>query len=479
MEIKKRELTKTRSRKKIVVLSSLIGVLFLGCIGDPKTNPIQIPSPYTYGKMTKINRYKDKYQIILGNFGASLSKYIKLKYSSYHNINIEVNEIKNNSSDGKLPVSSQGMLINSVAMLTATSGNFFIPKKIMIDENAFTGNDDMEKYLNGVARVLQLEGSIDRADIIYSKSNSLNADGTMTYKGHRVDLGFENEDTDNIREISLTLRFIDKRKGEHFNSYSRYGTASNSIRVAKKTDGSGFGVFLLGSGITHNSSKTYTPGIHQAIKILVEHTIIQAFGRNFEVPYWNSSRMYSVDELQENNMRLDWNNKNHDEKLREVQIVLNMYGFSIPLDVKDSKKKKLSLKKTELALQAISKYIGINGNIENFNYYFNLYNNMPFAGFFPRNYNNLRAEIVNINSGKLPNYVEHTPRPLPKAPSHRDRSNSTVIFHTGTNMDIISGGRRGVEEDYTTHSNKPHAPKRQYYDEKKKSIDEEEANLFN
>jgi len=470
-----------RSRKRIV-FSSIIGLLFSGCIssgGEYKNHTVRTPPKHVYRNMTRINQYKDKYQIILGNFGASLSDYARLKYSTYRDINIEVNEIENKTSDGKIPISSQGMLINSVGMLTATSKNFFIPRKIMIDKGTFIAEDDMNSYLNGVARVLQLEGSIDRSDVIYSKSNALSGDATMTYRGHRADLGFEREDKDNIREISLSLRFIDKRKGKGFNTYARYGHAENSIRVAKKTDGSGFGVFLLGSGVTNSSFKTYTPGVHQAIKILIQHTLIQAFGRYFEVPYWHCSDMYTVDEVQKNNMRLDWNSKSHDKKIRDIQLVLNMYGFSIPMDAKDEKEKKLALKKTDLALNAIKNCLGISGNIENFNYYFNLYNNMPFAGFFPNNYNNLRAEIINLNSGNLPNYVDNNPRPLPAKPNKRNQ-NSTVIIHSGRDIDIISDRSSRTDRVEKYQETRRYTPTRRpsFYDKNKQSIDDAEANLF-
>ena len=453
--------------KKRIVYS--LGAMILLSACSP-SEPSFVPSPRVLAyKMIKMNKYEDKYQIILGNFGSSLSKYAKLKYSSYKDINIEVYEVKNKTTDGALPFSSQGMLLNSVGMLTATSQNFFPLKKIMSDPGTITQIKDVGTYDKKVARVLQLEGSIDRSDIIYSKNDSKSADVTGTFSGHRIDGGYSHEDNDEIREISLSLRFIDKRDS-NFNTYSRYGHAENSIRISKKTNGSGYGVFLFGSGISSSASETLTPGVHQAIKILVQHTVIQAFGRNFEVPYWNCSPMYKVDKVQKNNMKLEWIEKTKDEKIKEIQLVLNMYGFSIPFHSKDEEVKKLAIKKTKLALMSITKYLGIRGNVDNFDYYFKLYNNMPFAGFFPKNYTNLLNDINIINSGKLPVYKEPE-RTLPLAPKPV-LQNSTTIIHTGD----VSFFQDGSD---VPPKPKPTAPSESnYYDKQKQEIDRLEADLF-
>ena len=423
---------KFKHRKKVLFLG-LVGTLLSGCSRDK--NYIDDYTVRTVHQlshdMTKVVNYKDKYQLILGNFGASLSQYARFKYAHYRDINIEVYEIVNKTTDDKLPFSSQGMLLNSVGRLTATSGNFFPLKHITADIGTIVAVDDATKYTE-VPRVLQLQGSIDRSDIIYSKSHDGSVDGTGSYHGQSGDLGFSRNDSDNIREISLSLRFINKQKGTGFNTYSRYGYAENTIRISKKSFGRGFGVFLLGNGVTSNASKTITPGVHQAINILIQHTIIQAFGRNFEVPYWHCSDMYQVDELQKNNMRHDWARKSEDAKIKAIQLVLNMYGFSIPI----GSKAEPAIKKTELALIAIKQYLGFDGNIQDFNYYFNLYNNMPFAGFFPKNYNALKVGIDNVNSGELPFYVEKK-RALPKLPVPREiESSSTIIRGDGT-TDIV------------------------------------------
>lgn len=455
--------------KKRVVYSTIGVIALLGCTpSEPSFNAIS-SQRVLLNRMMRMANYEDKYELILGKFGESLSKYAKLKYSTYKDINIEIYEVKNKTTDGSIPMSSQGLLLNSVGMITATSQNFFPLKKIMSDIGTITRVKDINTYDKKVARVLQLEGSIDRSDIIYSKNDSKNIDGTGTVSGHRIDGGYSYQDNDEIREISLSLRFIDKRDN-NFNTYSRYGHATSSIRIAKKTNGSGYGVFLFGSGISSNASKTLTPGIHQAIKILVEHTAIQVFGRNFEVPYWNCSNMYKLDEIQKQNMLIEWGRKTKDKKIREIQLVLNMYGFSIPLHSKDEKIKNLAIKKTKLALIAITRHLGIRGNINDFNYYFSLFNNMPFAGFFPKNYNNLVNDINSINSGNLPIYREPQ-RTLPLAPEPT-LTNSTTVYHIG-DISVVQEHRRD-----TSVIPKPKSPPSKSDDYDKQEIDRLEADLF-
>lgn len=441
------KIMKLKNKKQIVLSIITIG-FFSGCMGSSSypLPTVQLPPEHVYNNMLSFNKNQDNYQLVLKKFGASLSQYARLKYSRYRDINIEVSDITNKTTDMEISNSSQGLLLNSLDFLTASNRNFFNTKNITISNNTFMAARNMEDSFD-VPRVLEIVGSIDRSTVIYSKSRNFDGDATMTSDGKRADLGYGRESKDEVREISLSLRFVDRRKG-NFSSYSRYAHGENSIRVTKKTDGSGFGVFLLGSGITGSGFKTYTPGVGQAIKILIEHTLIQAFGRNFEVPYWHSSPMYRVDEIQKSNMRDSWHSKNSNQKIKEVQIILNMYGFSIPIDSKTKKEKKLALKKTQLALDAIAKYVGIKGRVQSFDYYFNLYNNMPFGGFFPQNYNNLRVEIVNINSGKLPRYVE-PPRPLPPQPDKSKRGSSTVIIYGG-NMGVVTpyGGFERVQPIY-------------------------------
>jgi len=413
--------------KEVLSLGMIMGVLLSGCTSGGDGGGY-----YPHPPRPKVVHYKNKYQLVLGNFGASLSRYAHLKYSAYNNINIEVYEILNKTADDKLPISSQGMLLNSVGRLTETSGNFFPLKHIMADIGTIVTVDDSVKYTE-VPRILQLQGSIDRSDIIYSDTTDSSVEGTGTYRGQGGDLSFSRDKSNNIREISLSLRFINKQKGTGFNTYSRYGYASNTIRIAKKTHNRGFGVFLLGNGVTGNESKTVTSGVHQAINILIQHTVIQAFGRNFEVPYWHCGDMFQVDEVQKNNMRIDWGRKSEDAKIKAIQLVLNMYGFSIPIGSREE----LVLKKTELSLIAIKQHLGIDGTIQDFNYYFNLYNNMPFAGFVPKNYETLKVAITNINNGKLPIYVEPV-RPLPKPPVPREMESSSIVIHSdGTTSTII------------------------------------------
>ena len=337
----------------------------------------------------------------------------------------------------------------------------------MSDEGTIVTVDDVQKY-SEVARVLRLQGSINRSDIIYSKSYSNSIDGTITHRGGSSDLGLSRDNSDNIREISLSLGFIDKRKGEGFNDYSRYGYAENTIRVSKMSNDRGYGVFILGNGVTGNASKTITPGVHQAIKILIEHSVIEAFGRNFEVPYWHCSDIYKLDEVQKNNMRFDWGRKTYKDKVKAIQLVLNMYGFSIPMGSKDN----LSVKKTELALNAIEKYLNISGNIKDFNYYFNLYNNMPFAGFIPNNYSALQKAINSINSGNLPSYVEH-PRPLPIKPKPSETKATSVILRGDGSTDIIYHPVvKPTKKDIKKEIDKSEI------DLSKQRIDEAEAELF-
>jgi len=444
----------------------MVGTLLSGCTKDSShIDDYTVRSiPRLTSSMSHITNYEDKYQLILGNFGASLSQYARFKYANYRDINIEVYEILNKTADDKLPFSSQGMLLTSIGRLTATSGNFFPLKHITADIGTIVTADDSVKYTE-VPRVLQLQGSIDRSDIIYSKSNDSSVEGTGTYHGNSGDLGFSRNDSDNIREISLSLRFINKQKGTDFNTYARYGYAENTIRIAKKSSGRGFGVFLLGNGVTNNASKTITPGVHQAIKILIQHTIIQAFGRNFEVPYWNCSDMYKVDELQKNNMRHEWSRKNQNSKIKAIQLVLNMYGFSIPIGSQEQP----ALKKTAFALMAIKESLGIDGSIQDFNYYFNLYNNMPFAGFFPKNYDALKLKIDNVNSGKLPNYVEPI-RPLPKPPTPSDIESSSTIIRADGTTDIVIHHKPTPMPKAT--------PIVDIRSEKQRAIDKEEALLF-
>lgn len=463
--------------KKKIILSVISAVYLSGCSSAERNIDynMHVPRQSVYNKMIKVKQYEDKYEIILGNFGASLSKYARFKYPTYKNINIEIAEMKNKTSDGEIPISSQGVLINSLGRLTATSRNFFPLKKIMVDKGTLVIQDDLNKYAK-VARVIQIEGSINRSDVIYSKNNSFTGDATMTSRGHRADLGFETQDNDSIREISLSLHFVDKRDGRGFNDYARYGQAENSIKLAKKSDGSGYGVFLLGSGITNSGFRTFTPGVHQAIKILVQHTLIQTFGRYFEVPYWNCSDMYTVDKMQKNNMKLDWESSSLEKKRKAIKLVLNMYGFSIPIQNKDAKEKELAIQKTELALKAIEKRLGITGTINDFNYYFNLYNNMPFAGFFPKNYNSLISDIKTINNGGLPNYRE-TKRSLPLIPQQRNTENSTVIIRSDGGMDIIQYPKR-EERNNPIPIIQHKSSNSSVYDLDKQHIDEAEANLF-
>ena len=63
-------------------------------------------------------------------------------------------------------------------------------------------------------------------------------------------------------------------------------SASNEIKIQKKSNSNDFGFSILGTGFGINNSKMKSQGVHEALKILVNFSAIELIGKIGNLPYW-------------------------------------------------------------------------------------------------------------------------------------------------------------------------------------------------
>jgi hypothetical protein len=107
--------------------------------------------------------------------------------------------------------------------------------------------------------------------------------------------------------------------------------ATNSMRVLNDTEEDSFDFAIYGNGFGMNSNTRYLQGRHNAIRLLVDLSIVQLLGRYFSIPYWRCLPNATPDSFVLQRIAKGYLANDSVTRIKWMQDTLKDYGF--PLEV--------------------------------------------------------------------------------------------------------------------------------------------------
>lgn len=218
---------------------------------------------------------KTPYDEALVQFGKMLEAY------NINEIRVQSKVISNQTAEKELPDDVSRMLISAVNKIgkkvvytpydpnyvlneSNTGGNIAraLPQVVLAG-----GITEFDKDLIEKSRELKAEASVQKGDY----GSKYNHDGGA---GYNAESG--------VSRITLDLQLLNYKT----QTYMPGIQGINSVNIRKTKLGWGVGYFFQGSGMSFQYSLQKKQGKYQALRLLVELSVLEVLGKYFDIPYW-------------------------------------------------------------------------------------------------------------------------------------------------------------------------------------------------
>lgn len=128
-----------------------------------------------------------------------------------------------------------------------------------------------------------ISGAITEYDKgLVNKANSMNLDigGSMT--GNEFEAGIGADSDAGVSRVAIDLQLVDFATQQLVSGVQ----TSNSITVSQKSQEKEMGFAMFGSGFGLSGSIKQKQGLHAAIRLLVEMSVLELMGEKYKLPYW-------------------------------------------------------------------------------------------------------------------------------------------------------------------------------------------------
>ncbi|TQV64214.1 MAG: hypothetical protein FNT15_01400 [Sulfurovum sp.] len=225
-------------------------------------------------------------------------------------INVAVVPVENKTAAiGKLP--------NDVTIMVKSALN-----EIGGKVRSYTYND---QTLTSVEKLIVIEGAITEFDTTNTSKSGWNV-GIKAGKGRGEADGDASADADDsISNMTIDFNMIDAATG----AYIPKVHTSNSIKIIKKSASNDFGFSILGSGFGLNSSVSKEQGVHSAIRLLVDLSMVELIGKYKEYPYWVAVSGGKVDQRLLRRMKQNFERLSPEDKSVQVSYLLSLLDPSL------------------------------------------------------------------------------------------------------------------------------------------------------
>jgi hypothetical protein len=167
-------------------------------------------------------------------------------------------------------------------------------------------------------------GSITEFDKdIEGENSSIDLNLLITHKGEGLDANAGKGDKKKLSRVVLDLYLLDYKThvvipGAHI---------SNTVHVLELGKDQNLGFAMWGSGIGVSGSVDRKQGFHKAVRNLVEYSILQLFGKYYDLPYWKLLGIEQADQNVLKSLTDTFNKKNRQQQIVEIQKWLNRYNL--------------------------------------------------------------------------------------------------------------------------------------------------------
>ncbi len=172
-----------------------------------------------------------------------------------------------------------------------------------------------------VGEYFLIKGAITEYDVVTKSARSMQSAFSLTKlanigrgndKSGDIDGGIDSEFQE--ARIAIDFNIVDAKTGNFIAGVQ----SKNSMKIGSLTDSHDFGFSIAGSGIGISGSVTKQQGIHQAIRLLVELSIVELIGKLRTYPYWIAIHNGQIDNDLLKKMESDFNQ--HDKETRKIYI---------------------------------------------------------------------------------------------------------------------------------------------------------------
>ncbi|MBD3795692.1 MAG: hypothetical protein IE881_07145 [Epsilonproteobacteria bacterium] len=286
--------------RRIVISSLLVAtILFTGCNPGKITEP-EIDLPENSAVEEKITKYTDALE--------------------------NLNEIMEVYQEGSI-----ALTVAPVENKTAAIGQLPNDVTIMVKSaiNQIGGKVRVYMYTDGVLGSVKnlyvIEGAITEFDTTSSSRRGFNA-GLHGGKGRgEFDTDGSADDDDSISNMTVDFNIIDAATG----AYVPNVHTSNSIKIIKKSASNDFGFSILGSGFGLSASASKSQGVHSAIRLLVDLSIVELIGKLKEYPYWVAVSGGKVNQRLLRRMKRNFSRYSTDRKTLNITHLLSVMDPSL------------------------------------------------------------------------------------------------------------------------------------------------------
>ncbi len=298
------------------VVTIFISVALISCAGvENNATPKFTKAEDEKFEVTKLP-YTSEY--LYSDALEALGRYIN-QYADFK-VKIQPKRIGNSAGGQELPYNVTDMVITASSrssgdMLTVLP---FDPEYI---SNDFETGGKGSRWLPGYL----ISGSITEFDKdIESTANGLNLDVLLGGGSGETDIGYSRDNTTKMSRVAIDLQML---------NYKTHAVipglfVSNTVNVMEIDKGNELGFSIYGSGIGVNGKIAKGQGFHRAVRNLVEYSILQLFGRLYNVPYWDLIGMEYPDEDVLRSIRKSFLSKSRSKQIKSIQDQLsNLYSI--------------------------------------------------------------------------------------------------------------------------------------------------------
>ncbi len=311
----------------ITIYSTAIFLLLTGCAPDITPTLTkqekEIASPFE-----EVTRYSNA----LRHLGEMITAY------EGDPIKIQSKFITNDtSSEQELPKDISRMLITAVNKIGENI--IYVP----YDPQYLLNEAQTGAQINRVLPDIVISGAITEFDKdVYKKNRGLNADFAFGNGKGDTDIGYSQSSDKSNTKIALDLHLLNYKTMTMFPSLQ----TQNSIILYRRSKEREFGFSIFGNGLGFNGSVSANQGKHEALRLLVEFSILELVGKYYNIPYWKLLPNGKKDEMVIAKEKRKFRSIKKDKKLATalIQRMLYLHGYKIQTNGIYNKKTQETLK---------------------------------------------------------------------------------------------------------------------------------------
>ncbi len=128
---------------------------------------------------------------------------------------------------------------------------------------------------------------------------------------------------ESVARVSLDLNMLDYKTQAYYPQVQ----ASNSINLRKDKLGWAVSGYYMGCGGEFESNVKTQQGLHMAIRMLVEFSVLELLGKYYRIPYWKCIKGANPDENMIKNIKDYYNDLPEPQQIAELKRLLFVHGY--------------------------------------------------------------------------------------------------------------------------------------------------------